>query len=199
RIAPASARTFSGETRQTTAVTASRSLSMSQPGEEGGAPSFEGRHQQRSVEVAVAPLAGGLRDQTARMARGGVERAILAWIVLRAERVGRADLRSVQGLPQQSAEVLGFAKLDEASQRPVRIGRRRVDEDTRVLIPGISVDPFTNARCVVAAFECQLADEQVRQRVEHGITDTRIALVRIEVARVPPTPMPGHEHPIDLL
>lgn len=73
RIAPASARTFSGETGRTTSVTASSSLSMSQPREERGIPSVEGRHQQGSVEVTVAPLAGGLGDQAARMAGRSVE------------------------------------------------------------------------------------------------------------------------------
>ena len=71
-IRPASTWIFSGETRETTAVMASSSLSMSQSREESGFPLVESLHQQRSVEVTITSLAGGLGDQAARMAGGRV-------------------------------------------------------------------------------------------------------------------------------
>src|SRR5690606_36550151 len=111
-IAPANARTFSGDTRQTTAVTVSSNLSMSQPQEERSIASVEGLHQQRSVEVSVAPFARGFGDQTARMACCRVQRTVFAWIVFRAQRIRRADLRPIQCLPAQPTEVLGLAEID---------------------------------------------------------------------------------------
>lgn len=58
-----------------------------------------------------------------------MERTVFRRIVLGAERIGRADLRSVQRLPEQSPEVFRLAEIDEAAQRPIGVGGRRVDED----------------------------------------------------------------------
>ena len=89
--------------------------------------------------------------------------AIFLGIVLGAERVRRADLRAVQGLLQQAAEVLRLAEIDEATQRPVGVRRRRVDEDAglRALARGIGIDSLADTRGVVATLQRQLTNQQV--------------------------------------
>lgn len=141
------------------------------PREERGISSVEGLYQQRSVDVTIASLAGSFGHQIARVAGRRVRRAIFARIVLRAQRTGRAYLRSVQRLPEQSPEVFRFAEIDKAAQRPIGVGGGRVNENARLGIRTrqIGVDAFADARCVVAAFQREFADKQARESVEHGM------------------------------
>src|SRR5438445_635881 len=99
-----------------------------------------------------------------------MEGAVFLGIMLGAERVRGADLRAVQGLLQQAPEVLRLAEIDEATQGPIGVGGCRVDEDAslRTLAQGISIDSLADTRGVVAAFQRQLTNQQVRERVEHS-------------------------------
>jgi hypothetical protein len=59
----------------------SSSFSISETLEESCVGVLERRYQQRSIQIAIAPLARGLGDETARMASSPVQRAILLRIV----------------------------------------------------------------------------------------------------------------------
>ena len=113
--------------------------------------------------------------------------------MLGAQRVGRADLCAVKRLPQQASEVCGLAKVDEAAERAIGVGRRRVDQDARLRLAvlGVGIDALADARRVVAAVECELADEQMGDRVEQREAPTGEVGVGIETTSRAPATMPS--------
>ena len=108
---------------------------------------------------------------------------IFLWTVLRAKRVRGTDLRAVQSLLQQAPEIFWLAEIDEAAQSPIRIGGCRIDEDAGLgaIALSIGIDSLANTRGVVAAFQRELTDQQVRERVEHGVANAWITVTRVEM------------------
>ncbi|MNT89843.1 hypothetical protein D3C72_2306430 [compost metagenome] len=92
---------------------------MSETLEESSVGAFECWYEQRSIQIAIAPLARGLRHQTARMTGGTMQGPVLLRIMLRTEWVRGADLRTIQCLFKQAAKIFWFAKINEAAQRTV--------------------------------------------------------------------------------
>src|SRR2546423_3398860 len=87
------------------------------------------------------------------------------------------------------------ADFDEPPGVPVGTRRRRIYQNPR--LPSVTfrvrIDAFSDTCGVVAAFEGQFPDQQVRQRVEHHIADTWKSFVRVELSGIPPTPMPSEQ------
>jgi hypothetical protein len=85
--------------------------------------------------------------------------------VLCTDRVVRAETAEFDCVAEM---LVGLAAdLDEAAQCPLGIRRSRVEQDA---IAGVSgIDSLTNRRRRVAAFQGNLRDEQVRERVEHHV------------------------------
>src|ERR1035438_3866795 len=85
--------------------------------------------------------------------------------MLGTNRVVRAEASEFDCVAEMLVDLA--ADLDEAAQCPLGIRRPRVEQDA---IAGVSgIDPFTNCRRGVAAFQRDLRDEQVRERVEHHV------------------------------
>ena len=84
---------------------------------------------------------------------------------------------------QEAPEILWLTEVHEATQRAVRVGGCRVDEDAslRTFAGGVGIDSLADARCVVAALQRQLTNQQMRERVEHGVPDAGVALIRVKM------------------
>lgn len=121
---------------------------------------------ERAVEQGVTGLATRLGQESAGVAGRPVEVAEPLTGVLGAEWVCRTPGRGF-GHPQEClGQTWGFALLDEASEGAFGVSRGGVHEDSVLVLFGTCVDPFAEAGRRVAGFKGELADEEVRERVQ---------------------------------
>jgi hypothetical protein len=89
--------------------------------------------------------------------------------VFRAERIRGADPRTPERLCDQLSEALGLPQLSETSESPVTVGCGGVDENT-CHVWGVTIrrgiDSLPYARGAVTTLECQLANQDVGERVQ---------------------------------
>ena len=77
----------------------------------------------------------------------------------------------------QWLKALGLTKRYKSAERPLRVGSCRVQQHTRLIL--VPVYPFANRGCPISAFERELADEEMSERVKHRVARTWVAL-RVE-------------------
>lgn len=82
--------------------------------------------------------------------------------MLGAHRVVRAEASKLDCIAEMLIDLA--TNFDQAAQRPLRVRRAGVKQDS---ITGISgIDPLTNRRRGVAALQRNLRDQQVRERMQ---------------------------------
>lgn len=91
------------------------------------------RHQHRSIQIAIAALAGGFRRKHTGMAGRGVERhALGAGWIFGAEWIGGAEARIGERGQQMGAQHFWLAQTNQPPQGSFAVGRGGIDQKTRL-------------------------------------------------------------------
>ncbi|MBF5055741.1 hypothetical protein Y5W_01035 [Alcanivorax sp. 521-1] len=69
----------------------------------------------------------------------------------------------------------------------------------RAITRGIGIDTLAYACSVIATFQRQLPDQEMRKGMEHGISDAGVAFVRVQTPRIPPPLMATSKHTVHFL
>ena len=109
--------------------------------EEGKLVPVHCRDKDSAIQILVAPLTGCLWGEETSMARRPVERcALLARMVLGAERIARTEPHAIHRLIQMPLQDAGLSERDQPAERALAVGCRRVDQNARhlgAIVPGL--------------------------------------------------------------
>jgi hypothetical protein len=145
-----------------------------------------------SVEVAVAPLAGGLGSKQTCMAGCSVQGdALGVGVVLPAERVRGTEGGVAERASDVSAEFFLFTEADEPAEGSFGIGRSGVEQHAGhwavFVFGGECVEPLSDRGLRIAAFQSQPAHQRVREAVHEDVAKSGVARGRVgDPAASPP-------------
>ena len=170
--------------------------------EERQVRALDRRHQYRTIEVLVPPLARRLWREQTGVAGRRVERVYPRQRrVLRAERIGRTPAHMLKRRVEMTTELTGSAEADQAPERSLAIRGCSIDQHashgTIVVGRGKRVDPLGEARRSVSRLKRELAHERVRKRVQEHIAQTgEMGVGGLQVAEAPPAAMRIQKRPL---
>jgi len=127
--------------------------------------SLDRPNQRRAVQVFVAALARGFRDEHAGMAGSFVQCMIFPAVMLSAQRIGGTVLHCLQSAVDVPTKLLRPAQADKAPKRPFAIWCGGVEQyachRAALAFGWQGIDTLADACCCVAALQGELAHQRV--------------------------------------